>query len=87
MTAITALLVRIAKAVENPILADVQRPVDNGHRSIVIENRVYDSPKLFLIIDWLKANPDKQEWSVREIASVIDVSKSWVAIAKKYKGG
>lgn len=33
------------------------------------------------VIDWLLANPDKRNWSIRQISSELGVSKSWVAVA------
>lgn len=64
----------------------VQCPVDrvDSRKTLIIEGRTYDSPKLFSVLDWLNANPDKANLSVRQIAELTGVSKSWVAIAKKY---
>lgn len=52
---------------------------------IVIEGRTYSNPKLMQVIHWLEANPDKRGLTVREIETLTGVSKSWVAVAKKYK--
>lgn len=80
----------VTKAPETPI-SPVNVPVQSVQwtnwtpKTVVIEGKSYDSPKLFAVIDWLTANPDKRDWSVRQIAEATGVSKSWVAVAKKYK--
>lgn len=84
----------VTKAPETPIspvnvpVQYAQQPVQwtvDSPKTVVIEGRVYDSPKLFAVIDWIDQNPDKRDWSVRQIADATGVSKSWVAVAKKYK--
>lgn len=54
---------------------------------VIIDGETYTSPKLMQVIKWLQVNPDKRDLTVRDIATLTGVSKSWVAIAKKYKGG
>lgn len=69
------LLERIAAAVEKPQIQAVQ-PVVHSVQSVdkpeivVIEGVSYDSPKLFQVINWLKANPEKRDFTVRQIAEI-----------------
>lgn len=92
MKSIEALLERIATAVEKPQsfpsvhkMDKMDREEMDNPRAIVIDGQTYTSSKLIKVINWLKANPNKSNLTVREIAQITDVSKSWVAIAKKYK--
>lgn len=92
MKSIEALLERIALAVENPVILPSVHKMDKMDRgemdkpeTVIIDGTTYTSSKLMKVIQWLKSNPDKRVLTVREIATLTDVSKSWVAIAKKYK--
>lgn len=66
----------------------VDKPLDKPTEPItpvVIDGQTYTSPKLMQVIKWLEGNPDRRNDTVREIADLTGVSKSWVAIAKKYE--
>lgn len=76
----------MAERSNEPPVMPVQRPVDtmDSTKTVVIEGRSYDSPKLFTAIEWLKNNADKRNWSLRDIEKEIGISKSWIAVARKY---
>ena len=63
----------------------VDKPMDTVIIPVVIDGQTYTSPKLMQVIKWLEVNPGRRNDTVREIAEVTGVSKSWVAIAKRYK--
>lgn len=72
----------------NPQLVQSVQSVDKEEMDritpVVIDGQTYTSPKLMQVIRWLEVNPTKRNMTVREIAEETGVSKSWVAIAKKY---
>lgn len=72
-----------------------ERPVSSGQRPVVIIDKgteyTRDShPKLFAVVDWLEDNPGARDMPIRAIADAFknatdeSVSKSWVAVAKRY---
>lgn len=43
-----------------------------------------DHPMFFIVIDWLNANRNRADSGVRKIAAETDVSKSYVAVARRW---
>lgn len=73
-----------------PILPAEQ--VENGKFSIYHYDKSREgikkrSPKVEMVVDWLKVNPDKVGLSNREIARLLDVTHPTVAQAKQVLRG
>jgi predicted GIY-YIG superfamily endonuclease len=62
----------------------VRRDISKTREEIELAGRKGASPKLELAMQWLKEHPEDLALSSRKIAGKLGVSKSWVAIAKKF---
>lgn len=63
--------------------------VSSGQVDIIVEaGKTYrraTHPLLFRVVDLLEGDKAKREWTVRALAAETGVSKSWCAVAKRYR--